>query len=215
MSINANAIAPVAYLYTTREEWLSAGIEAARPHFEALGATIPDNLRVSVSSPSVNGRKKSAKIAGECWYPAASSDGHFEIFITADNSDDARVFDVLVHELVHAACYPEMGHGKSFKALATALGLKGKMTATYGGEEFFQWANPILSDLGPMPYAAIDYTAPPRKKKPTYVIGHLCDDCGARCGITQTNLDLCGGEVRCINPHCDGTMHATTGANAE
>jgi hypothetical protein len=50
--------------YETREEWLNAFVNAARPVFEAQGTPIPLNTRVSVGFPST-GYKSS--VIGECW----------------------------------------------------------------------------------------------------------------------------------------------------
>lgn len=86
--------------YETREAWLTAFIDAARPHFEAVDAPLPMNIRVSVSMPGTS--KRGRGVAGECWSTSASTDGHFELFIRAVLETEARIADVLTHELVHA-----------------------------------------------------------------------------------------------------------------
>ena len=59
--------------YQTREDWLNAFIDAARPHFAAVNAPLPINLRVAIGFTSKGGK---GKTIGECWSSDASEDGH-------------------------------------------------------------------------------------------------------------------------------------------
>jgi len=185
----------------TREAWLNAFVDQARPHFEAAGSPIPLNVRVSVGFTST-GHKGST--VGECWSSEASEDGHFEIFLAPTNQTDSRIADILTHELCHAALGMAAGHGKAFKALATTLGLTGKMTATIAGEGWYAWAAPILAILGPMPYAALrDGMKPPRKKKKTYLLKVECGQCGWLARVTAAH---CHPDMNCPVPTCDGAL---------
>jgi predicted SprT family Zn-dependent metalloprotease len=190
--------------YTTREEWLNAFAELARPVFANAGHELPLNVRFSIGFGSGGSRSKSA---GECWSDEASGDGHFEIFIMPTADSDARIADIATHELCHAALGLKAGHGKAFKALATAVGLTGQMKATVAGTDWHRWAGPILTQLGAMPYAAIATGTSSRKKKKTYLVSHTCDnpDCGRQVWITKKNFDGLD-TISCIDPDCDGVM---------
>lgn len=174
-------------IFDTREAWLNAFVEAARAQFETAGHPLPDKVRVSVGFTSSG---KRSKVIGECWSDQASADGHFEIFIRPNQHSDARIADILTHELVHAAVGLKAGHGAAFKACATALGLEGKMTATTAGTEWYTWALPILDALGPMPYAALSEgasTAKPKQK--TNLLKVECDCCGWLARVTRKHIE--------------------------
>lgn len=175
--------------YKTREEWLQAFAQAARPHFEAAGAPIPENVRISIGFSSKG--QRSNRI-GECWADVVSEDKHFEIFIVpALQSDSARIADILTHELIHAAVGIEAGHKAPFKRVAVALGLEGKMTATVAGDKWREWALPVLEKLGPMPGASLGgerLVAAP-KKQTTRMLKVECPDCAFSFRTTRSHLD--------------------------
>jgi hypothetical protein len=194
--------------YVTREEWLNAFVDAARPIFESFDCPVPINTRVSVGFPSTGYK---SPVIGECWSSEASADGHFEIFINPTTETDARIADIVTHELCHAALGTAEGHGKRFKALARSLGLEGKLTATVAGADWFAWAAPILEAIGPMPYAAIrGGMKPPRKKKQTFLLKVECPDCGLLARMTKSHI-LPHTHLNCMNPECDGIMIAHMG----
>ncbi|WDS51688.1 SprT-like protease [Microbacterium phage Barnstormer] len=139
-------------IFTTREEWLVAAIEALRPLFAEAGAELP-TVRVSVGWPGGNGRKNS--VIGQCWGSAASADKVAQVFISPVLDDAVKVLDVLTHELVHAVDDCQSGHKGPFAKLAKALGLEGKMTATVAGEELKAKLEDIAADLGDYPHAAL------------------------------------------------------------
>lgn len=172
----------------TREQWLNAFKDKAAPLFASAGYPIPSNVRISIGFTSGGTR---GKRIGECWGEAASSDGSFEIFIKPSLLSDARIADVLTHELIHAAVGLDAKHGKVFKACATALGLEGKMTATTAGEGWYAWALPLLDQLGPMPYAAITGNMGGKKKQATALLKVECDnhECGWLARVTLKHLE--------------------------
>lgn len=135
--------------HTTREAWLTAFVEAARPQFASVGAPIPERVRVGVGFAS------RATAVGQCWSSSCSDDETFEIFIHPGKADPSRVADILTHELVHAAVGLKHGHKKPFAKVAKALGLAGKMTATVAGDAWRVWAEPLLNDLGAFPHATL------------------------------------------------------------
>lgn len=172
--------------YETREEYLNAFIEAARPHFARVGSPLPSNIRVSVGFTSRGSR---GNRAGECWSDSASEDGHFEIFIKPTMKDAPIICANLTHELVHAAVGLDKGHNMYFKRTATSLGLTGKMTSTVAGQEWYRWALPILTDLGPMPYAALSgdiSSAKPKQK--TALLKIECPACGWLARVTKKHV---------------------------
>ncbi len=189
------------HLYATREQWLNAFIEASRPQFDLAGAPLPAKVRASVGFTSHGGR---GKRIGECWSDVASTDGHFEIFLKPSIVGDARMADILTHELCHAAAGLDAGHGKAFKRVATALGLGGKMTSTIALEGWYAWALPILDALGPMPYANMtggQSTAKPKQK--TNLIKCECDTCGFTARVTRKWIS---DDMQCPDRACNGNF---------
>lgn len=157
-----------------REEWLQNATQALRVGFFApLGSNIPE-VRVSVGFPKSGGK---GNVIGQCWSGLASADSRPQIFIHPSLVDSVRVLDVLAHELVHATVGTECGHKGAFKALATSLGLEGKMTATVAGAELAGRLNALVSELGEYPHAMLD----PKtggKKQTTRLVKCSCESCG-------------------------------------
>ena len=185
----------------TREQWLNAFTDLARPYFAAEGGELPSVVRCSIGWPSKGSR---SRVVGECWSAAASGDGAIEIFIRPSlQSDSSRIADVLTHELCHAALGIEAGHGKAFKRLATRLGLEGKMTATVAGERWHQWADAILAELGPLPGTDLaGGLAGGKKTQTTRMIKLACNVCDWTCRTTASHIsDVmlcpmdCGGRL--------------------
>lgn len=186
-----------------REAWLNDFVSHARPIFANAGFPIPDKVRVSVGFTSTGARGRSI---GECWSDAASEDGHFEIFIKPSANSDARIADILTHELIHAAIGLDAGHGKAFKAAMSALGLEGKATATVAGEKWYAWALPILSELGPMPYGVLNSgqsSAKPKQK--TNLLKVSCPDCGFIARVTRKHIEP-HIHLNCPVPDCGGEL---------
>lgn len=189
--------------YATREEWLNAFLDAARPHFERVGNPLPKKVRASIGFTSGGMRGRSI---GECWSTLSSADGHFEIFLRPSLNDDARVADVLTHEAVHAAVGLAAKHGPKFKRCAIALGLEGKMTATVAGDGWRAWALPILADLGPMPGAPLSEFHSGKPKQTTRLIKCECNACDFSFRTTRKHLDANPEGLRCPSHDCDGSM---------
>lgn len=189
--------------YETREQWLNAFVAKAREQFAAVGYPLPDRIRVSVGFPSTGSR---GNRIGECWSNEASEDGYFEIFLRPALTSDSRMADVLTHELCHAAVGLEAGHGRTFKASMAAVGLVGPAKSTTAGEQWYRWALPILTELGPMPYGVLNEgrsSAPPKQK--TNLLKVECPDCGWLARVTRKHIEP-HGELNCPVPHCDGTL---------
>lgn len=190
--------------YATREDYLNAFIDAARPHFDAANAPLPSNVRVAVGFTS-KGRKGS--VIGECWSSEASADGYFEIFIKPTLADPVRVCDVLTHELVHVAVGLKAGHNAHFKRVATSLGLGGKMTATSAEAAWYAWALPVIARLGEMPYGALDGAgvSSGRPKQKAALLKVECPACGWLARVTMKHIQPYPS-LNCPVPSCIGLL---------
>lgn len=191
------------YQYETREAWLNAFVALARPQFVKVGAPLPERVRVSVGFTSTGARSNRI---GECWHNEASADGYFEIFLKPTIETDARMADILTHELVHAAVGIEAGHGPKFKRVAEALGLRGKMTSTVASAGWYTWALPILDIVGPMPYGVLNQgksTAKPKQK--TNLLKVECVACGWLARVTAKHITA-HSHLNCPVPDCVGIL---------
>jgi predicted RNA-binding Zn-ribbon protein involved in translation (DUF1610 family) len=189
--------------HETREEWLQAFIDAARPRFTEVNASIPPNVRVAVGFTSKG--FKGTRI-GECWSDVASDDGHFEIFLKPTLNDTALICATLTHELIHAAVGLDKGHKGPFARVAVSLGLGGRMTATEAQEAWYTWALPIINELGPMPYGKITGgISSARKKQTTALLKYECPMCGFLARITAKHTQGLA-YLRCPSPDCDGEL---------
>lgn len=175
---------------TTREQWLHAIVDAARPMFEALERPLPAQVRVAVCPPA-----RKVKAVGVCWHSVCSEDGVREIWVDATLNDPLRICDVLVHELCHAALPDDTGHKAPFAKLAAAMHLEGKPTATYGGEDFARVWQPILDDIGAYPGGKLKL---PERKSKSY--NNVKIDCFKCEGLFYTSISRADG-VKCC-PFC-------------
>ena len=130
----------------TREEWLRALALKIVPVIEAVTGEAFPQFRVSCSWPARGGLKKVGTVLGQCWQPVASSDQHWEIFISPLVDDPREVTRILAHELCHAAA-PNAGHKKRFQVVAGGIGLCAPWTSTPTTEAFWAWAEPLLGEM--------------------------------------------------------------------
>jgi len=173
-------------IYSTREDWLTAAVAELRPMFDLWAAPLPKSIRVACGFPSTF---KRSHAIGECWADVASTDKTFEILISPTIDDPGRVFDILIHELVHSlpGC---MNHGVNFQKHATAMHLRAvgtgrqpwKSTVQASGFEVAYKA--IINSLGEYPHAALNATAQ-RKVQGTRMLKASCPECGYTVRLTQ------------------------------
>lgn len=189
--------------YKTREEWLIAFTDAARPVFKEHGYEIPANVRMSVGFTSKGAR--STRI-GECWSTKCSEDDVFEIFIDPKLSEASRIADVLTHELAHATVGIEAGHKKPFVDCVRAVGLEGKPTATVAGDAWRAWAEPILEKLGKLPHGAIQPGSGGAKKQSTRMLKCECTQCGFVFRTSSKWIEQYDGDLACPAFACDGVQ---------
>lgn len=174
---------------TNREDWLSAAVSELRPFFDAVGAALPANVRVTCGFPS--NAKRSGAI-GECWADTASADQTFEVLISPVLDDPLRVFDVLVHELCHATA-GAMNHGVNFQRVAAAMGLapsagKAGWKATARGPDFVGNYGEIIDSLGAYPHAALTMNS--KKVQTTRMLKAVCPSCGYTVRLTAKWADV-------------------------
>jgi hypothetical protein len=182
---------PAAPSYATREEWLSVFVKYMRPVFTAAGSPLPERIRISCAFPV-----RTTKAIGQILSHRLSADRTREIFISPVLSDAARVCDVVIHELVHAALPEKCGHGKEFRRLALKLGLTGKMTATIAGDRLRAWLENIIPVfLGPYPHSKVASLDVGRKQT-TRLIKLQCPVCEViirttRQWLAETGAPIC------------------------
>lgn len=173
--------------FSTREEWLNAAAQAIRPLFDEQGAAEYPRFRVSCGFP-----KGGRKAIGQAWTPEASGDATAEVFISPklDNLTNFGVVDTLLHEMIHVIVGNEEGHKGNFRKLAQALGLSGKMTATYAEGALEDRLLALVAPLGTYPHAQLSQLSVP--KQSTRMLKVQCGSCGFSCRTTQKWLDKVG-----------------------
>lgn len=114
----------------TREEWLRRAARALAP---LINEHLPGDTKLDLSGMMVSAgfpKYGSSRAIGQCWHKTNTSDGTTHIFVCPTLTEDLRVMDVLLHELIHFAVGTECGHRGEFRRVAQGVGLAGKMTAT-------------------------------------------------------------------------------------
>lgn len=184
--------------YENREQWLAAAVVAMTPWFKSKGYKVPA-VRVSVGWPSSRGLGRGGKYSiGECWDPKASSDKKSQIFISPRLKDPLEKFGVLptlVHEVVHAVVGNKEKHNAVFGKCARAMCLEGKLTATFGGEQFFVESKTWAKHLGKYPHAQLNPLMRPTKKQTTRLVKAECKSCGYNIRVTRKWLDEAGAPL--------------------
>jgi hypothetical protein len=146
-----------------REEWLQDATGQLRPYFLECGLELPQKIRFAIAFPST-GRKGNR--LGETWHSRSSGDGTYEIIIRSDLAEPADVLAVLVNKLVHTVVPDDASHGRRFRAVATKVGLSGKIHKSEPGPLLQRRLGEIADKLGPLPHAALNITDNPMTTKP-------------------------------------------------
>lgn len=167
-----------------REAWLTELAFRLQP---LVGRPLP-KIRVACAWPST--RAKSGGRIGEHWHCEVSRDGVHEIMITPLMDDPIQVAETVLHEILHAVLPKGAGHKKPFKELMKVVGLEGKPTATYAGEELAKKLKEITDDLGPYPHGAMDMSG--RKKQGTRLLKAICPECGYTIRLTNKWIEEAG-----------------------
>ena len=188
-------------MITIREDWLQQMIDLLRPDFDAVGAPLPEKIRVSCGFPSKSALAKKARRIGECWGVESSEDKSFQVFVSPVLCESVEVAGTLVHELVHAAVGIECKHRGAFPKIAKAIGLEGKMTETTVGEGLVAKLKELIAKLGEYPHARLVAANKP-KTQTTRMLKVICKECGCVLRMTRKWLEDaglptcgCGGEM--------------------
>lgn len=180
----------------TREEWLLAAVDELRPTFAAAGEAIPDKVRVSVGWPGGRGPKR--HVVGQCWMPAAVSDGVATIFVSPVHETPLTAIETLAHELVHACGHS--GHRGGFARLAAKVGMVAPFKQAPAGPDLKERLHAVAEGLGPFDHGRITPGAG-RVAQGTRMLKVACPDCGYVVRTTQKWLDIglptcvCGTEM--------------------
>lgn len=140
--------------HTQREAWLVQATKLLDAKFFVPNThKLPE--KIALSCGWCRGH---ANAIGQCWCPTVSKNGTTNIFICPTRDEAVDVLQILLHELIHAAVGIACGHKGAFRFVAKALGLEGKMTATYvsPGTPLYKLLEEIATVLGPYPHAAIN-----------------------------------------------------------
>ena len=191
-----------------REVWLR---DAANAIIAEFGGVFTDQFgdegtehlkktRVSVGFPSVRG--VTGRVIGECWQAEASADASHHIFISPLLDEPVKVIATLAHELVHAADNGKNKHKGAFTKAVRGMGLEGKPTATFAGEEFTEWAGGVIEEIGEYPHVGLKPTVIVKPQK-TYMLKLTCPGCGCIVRMTQTWLDNAGAPFCGTRSHTD------------
>lgn len=197
--------------YDTREKWLLEAVALMTPLFEKAGYKVPEKIRVSCGWPSKRGLSKKSPTIGQCWANEAASDKIAQIFISPVLSKPVAeygVLDVLAHEVAHAVVGIKEKHNKVFTKCVRSIGLEGKPTSTFGGEEFMAQAKKWYEKLGAYPHGQLSGLKSPEKKQTTRLVKCECKSCGYTARVTRKWLEQ-GAPVCPIVGH--GPLHFDVG----
>tara|TARA_R110002167_G_scaffold101414_2_gene264095 strand:- start:173 stop:769 length:597 start_codon:yes stop_codon:yes gene_type:complete len=167
-----------------RETWLNLMIDKAVPLFDNAGFKISDiRTKLKPSCSMMVGQRKSSKFGaiGQHLPTDWNAKKNHELLISPVLEDSVQVVGVLIHEMVHAIQRKLYGkgvkaHGKEFKAIAIAVGLQGKMTATTESPELKIKIENWIKELGKYPHNKINFDT--RKKQSTRMNKLICMNCG-------------------------------------
>lgn len=139
-----------------REAWLNKIAEMMAPRFAEVGYPLP-KYRLTVGFTS---KGKTNKVGGQCWSKSCSDDDTFEIIIGIGIDQPQAIACILCHELIHAAVGLEHGHKGEFARIMKVLGMKRPFTASIPGDDFIEWVQPFIDEIGPIPHAKLNFANP-------------------------------------------------------
>lgn len=173
----------------TREDWLQQATFDLRHLFDAVGAQLPDKIRISTGWSK---RAKKGSI-GWTWPRSASPDDTNNVFISPEIEDTMKVLQILVHELCHVSDDCESGHKGQFAESMRALGMQSPMTDSIAGPELMAQLADLSRSLGDYPHKRIStVSAHDDKKQTTRMKKIVCPDDGYTVRTTRKWLDALG-----------------------
>ena len=196
---NADAIAPSTDSTENREAWLQAAVAKLAPIFRAIGHEVPP-VKTSIGFPSGGIRSNAI---GQCWARGGAKDKLNHIFISPTLGSAYEAIDTLAHELIHAVDDCVHKHGKEFKAIALAIGMKGPMRSASAAEKLNPKLEAILKELPPYPHGKLN--APDKRIQSSPPPKACCDICGYKVTVPKRFLHfgppICPGDkvqMQCI-----------------
>lgn len=189
-----------------RESWLNSFAREIAPLIRERAGLSVSGYKVSCGFPAKGAMKTKNRRIGECWH--MSDHKWREIFIHPQIGDSFEAGAVLIHELLHAALAPGVGHRKPFSQAAKKVGLldaeNSKPTATVveRNSDLGKRIQEIVERIGEYPHDAlpVGWNIPTDKGRQLKV---ACPECGYVARTTQKWLDEAGAPV-C--PTCDVQM---------
>mgnify|MGYP003109789586 FL=1 len=181
----------------TREQWLSlAKNELTSKVFKLSEVTskvgkeidVPSDIKISCGFPPSGGKRTKNKTLGVCFNRESSKSNINEIFVSPVVEDSMRVLDILAHEMIHAIDDCKSGHKGTFRKIAKAIGLEGKMTATTAGDWLKGILEGIIKSIGKYPHAEVSTGG--IKKQTTRMIKVACTECEFSYRTSRKNIDL-------------------------
>ena len=177
----------------TREQWLNRAYSGlVKTVFKQAGYAEKDFPQIRITCAPIGSRK--TKTIGQCYNNSLSSDNTFELVISSEIDTPEETIEILAHEIIHALVGLEAQHGPKFRKVALAIGLEGKMTATFAGEAFKQATQALLVKLGEYPHASMQRNE--KKKQTTRMVKLECGDCGFICRASRSAIEA-SGEPTC------------------
>lgn len=174
-----------------REEWLLEVASKITPRIvEVAGLEMPE-YRITCGWPSRSATSRKQRRIGECWKGTASTTGVTEMFISPLIADPMEVAATIAHELIHCVDKCKSGHKAPFARVARGIGLAGKPTATFAGDDFRAFADPILTKIGSYPHTAMKLQDRERKQG-TRMMKVVCMECGYTARTTRVWLESYG-----------------------
>ncbi len=189
----------------SREQWLLQARDALMPLYAEIDLKLPE-VYVAAGWPSRGALPGKKQRIGECW-PAGGANGVPHVFVTPMLDKAVPVLEVLVHELIHAAVGPGVGHKAGFGRPARALGLEGPLTSTRAGDALKTKLQEIAAALGDYPSSAIQLEGSDGpKKQGTRMLKLQAECCGYVVRTTQKWIDAglpscpCGNDLEPDRP---------------
>ena len=196
---NADAIAPSPESTENREAWLQAAVAKLAPIFRAIGHEVPP-VKTSIGFPSGGIRSNAI---GQCWARGGAKDQLNHIFISPTLGSAYEAIDTLAHELIHAVDDCVHKHGKEFKAIALAIGMKGPMRSASAAEKLKPKLEAILKELPPYPHGKLN--APATRVQSSPPPKACCEICGYKVTVPKRFLHfgppICPGDkvqMQCV-----------------
>lgn len=149
---------------TNREDWLLRA--AVLIHDEILSPVYQGPLQVQISCgwPSTRALSSKHRRLAECWRPEACADKKtHHVFVSPGLANVVEVLETLTHELIHALVGHDAGHKGTFKTVARAVGLEGKLTATHAGDPLRAKLMGMAVRLGVYPHEALEGSIRPKQ----------------------------------------------------